>query len=111
MSLFELLVVLLVSFLVIKPEDLPKIAKKIRYFRSFITDTKKEIISYLDLDDKEVELSADTERMNFYLEKIADMESDYKGEYSIESIKKHYNSLIKNKLEEERKKSSGSSRV
>ena len=104
MSLLELLVVLLVSFLVVKPEDLPKIAKKIRYFRSFITDTKKEIISYLDLDDEPAELTADTEKMNFYLEKIADMESDYKGEYSIEAIKKRYNSLIKKKLKEERNK-------
>ena len=42
MSLFELLVICIVAFLVIKPEDLPQIVKKIKGFYSFFTKTKTE---------------------------------------------------------------------
>ena len=105
MSLFELLLIVIVSLLVMKPEDLPKIIEKIREMRSFITNTKQEIMSHLDLDNTKLskksisaELEDEMEQMNFYLQKIANLDSEYEGEYSLSSIKDHYRKLVKDKM-------------
>ena len=71
MSLFELLVVLIVAFLVLKPEDVPHIAKKLKDCYNFFTATKAEITSYLDLSQKpSIKVDDDIDQINFYLEKI-----------------------------------------
>lgn len=106
MSLFELLVVFLVIFLVLKPEDLPKVIKKLKELRAFITNAKSEIAHYLDITNEAKELDEDIEKINFYLEKIASMGAEYQGEYSIEAIKAYYHSLIKSKIQEINKNSS-----
>ncbi len=105
MSLFELLLIVIVSLLVMKPEDLPKIIEKIREMRSFITNTKQEIMSHLDVDNTKLskksisaELEDEMEQMNFYLQKIANLDSEYEGEYSLSSIKDHYRKLVKDKM-------------
>ena len=110
MSLFELIVILIVGFLVMKPEDIPKIMAKIREIKSFITNTKQEIISHLDLDNAKlpkksisIEIEDEMEQMNFYLTKIANLESEYEGEYSLPLIKDHYRKLVKNKMKDELK--------
>ena len=107
MSLFELIVILLVGFLMIKPEDLPKLIKKFKEVRLFITNTKKEIISHIDplADSKQNKQSKDLdyamEQMNFYLEKIANLDSEYEGDYSLSSVKEHYRRLINEKMKKE----------
>jgi Sec-independent protein translocase protein TatA len=106
MSLFELLVVLIVGILVAKPEDLPKIAAKLKEIRAFITNTKKEITSQItsildeDSDEKEKEqdFASEMEQMNFYLEKISSLGSDYQGEYSLSEIKSHYQKLVNDQI-------------
>lgn len=105
MSLFELLLIVIISLLVMKPEDIPKILAKIRQIKSFITNTKKEILSHLDVDNNKLSkksLSADLEdemeQMNFYLQKIANLDSEYDGEYSLPLIKDHYRKLVKDKM-------------
>ena len=42
--------------------------------------------------------------MNFYLEKISNLDSEYKGEYSLESVKEHYRKLMNQKISAELKK-------
>jgi Sec-independent protein translocase protein TatA len=110
MSLFELIVILLVGLLMIKPEDLPKLIKKFKEIQSFITNTKKEIISHIDplteLDDSKKNqsfknLDYEMEQMNFYLEKIANLDSEYEGDYSLSSAKEHYRKLINEKMKKE----------
>jgi len=91
MSLFELLVVFVVAFLVLKPEDVPHIAKKIKEFYNFFTTTKAEITSYLDLSQKSsIKVDEDIDRINFYLEKIANLGGKYEGEYSLTKIRDYY---------------------
>jgi hypothetical protein len=41
------------------------------------------------------------EQMNFYLQKIANLDSEYEGEYSLSLIKKHYRKLVKDKMQDE----------
>lgn len=111
MSLFEILVILIVSLLVVKPEDIPQIVKKLKELRTFITNTKKEIFVHFDPDintktnkNPSDNLNGQMEQMNFYLEKIGDLDSEYKGEYSIESVKEHYRNLMNQKIRAELKK-------
>jgi hypothetical protein len=88
-----------------KPEDIPKILAKIRQIKSFISDTKREIMSHIDLDidaslknSKSEHLEHEMEQMNFYLQKIANLDSEYEGEYSLSLIKKHYRKLVKDEI-------------
>ena len=104
MSLFELLVVLIVAILVIKPEDLPLIIKKLQNFFDIITKTRAEIISYFSSDQKEDTVENDNiDQINFYLKKIVNLGSTYEGEYSLTKIKAHYQELIKELMETENK--------
>lgn len=104
MSLFEILIILLVSFLVIKPEDLPAILKKIQGFKKFIISTKEEVFSHFDQDiigknnlNNDL-LEHEMDQVNFYLEKISNLDSEYNGDYSLPSIKNHYRQLINKKI-------------
>ena len=110
MSLSELIVVLLVGFFVVKPEDFPKIIAKFKEIRLFITNTKKEIIAHIDpilelgqdaKDDNSLNLDNEIQQMNFYLGKIANIDAEYEGEYSLSSVKEHYRKLVKTKMLEE----------
>lgn len=107
MSLFEILVILIVSLFVMKPEDIPKIIKKIQEFKNFITNTKQEILSHFDQDmltNKNPSsdlLEYEIDQVNFYLAKISKLGSEYNGDYSLMSIKNHYRQLINKKIAEE----------
>ena len=105
MSLFELLVVFIVGLLLLKPEDMPKVISKITEFKSFITNTKKEIISHIDPELKEdikPQSKEETKRMNYFLEKIIQLEGEYNGDYTIKDLKAHYNKLIAKKIKDEK---------
>ena len=104
MSLGELLVIVIVSLLVLKPEDLPKILRKIRDWKNFIDNTKKSVIASLDITNemdnfKEVG-KEDIEQINFYLAKIAAYGEEYEGDYSLNSIKDYYRKLVNRRLAE-----------
>ena len=105
MSLFEFLVVIIVGILVIKPEDLPKIIAKLKEMRVFINNTKKEIMSHLDpiseLKESSLEeFNQDMDQVNFYLGKIANLGSEYNGDYSLGSIKDHYHKLVQGQIKQ-----------
>ena len=105
MSLGEILVVLLVALLVIKPEDIPAILRKIQQLHISFNNMKKEAYSYfakeISIDGKPIK--DDLEELNFYLEKIISIEGEYKGEYELGELKKKYHELMKIKIEEGKK--------
>jgi len=101
MSLSELLIIALVSMLVLKPEDLPKIVRKFKELKAFIAGIKQEIISHIDPESKvPPKLEDDLGQMNFYLEKITSLGGDYEGEYSIKEVKECYYQLVQNRIKE-----------
>lgn len=100
MSISELVVIFVVAFLVLKPEDLPQIAKKLKDFYSFFTRTKTEIMSCFDLNHQDAVVD-DLDQMNFYLEKIANLGRDYEGEYSLNNVKDYYQKIIKDSIKSE----------
>jgi Sec-independent protein translocase protein TatA len=101
MSIGEIIVVLVVALLVIKPEDIPGILRQVKSLRGYFIKTKdsflSEINKELEIEDKSITDSV--EEINFYLEKILSIEGKYEGPYELASIKNKYNELIKKQLE------------
>lgn len=90
MSIFELLVVFIVAILLIKPADIPHIAKNIRYIIKYIKSIQKDFFSYFeDMDE--------TEEINKYLTKIIELDGEYKGDYDLVEIRKYYQKLKRHK--------------
>lgn len=102
MSLLELLVVLVICFLVIKPSDLPAILGKFKELKLFIFNTKQQLLSCVDLQTKgPLKLNdndQDIESVNFYLSKIAALNYKYEGDYSIDAIKSYYKKLVNKEI-------------
>ncbi|MBP7190566.1 MAG: twin-arginine translocase TatA/TatE family subunit [Rickettsiaceae bacterium] len=91
MSLSEILVVLLVALFVIKPEDIPGIAKYIKKTLRYFRKIRSEIISAVEDDDHDVA------EINKYLSKITAIGEKYEGSYDLEEIKAYYHKILKNK--------------
>lgn len=97
MGISEILVILVVAVLLTKPEDIPKIAKKIRQVRKYFRNLKSDIASHFDLGEEKFE-DQDHDKINYYLEKIASHGQTYDGEYDLDQIKKYFNSIISKKI-------------
>ncbi len=97
MSLGEILVVMLVALIVMKPEDIPNIIKKIQEFKLYCSAVKNQALVYitkdLEIDNDIVENNA--EQLNFYLERIINIQGYYDGNYSLDELKVKYDELIK----------------
>lgn len=104
MGMLELLVIFVVTIILVKPEDIPKIAQKIKQVRAYFTKGKADILSYLDIDavgsGQEKLTLEDQDKINYYLEKIASHGESYNGEYDLEKIKDYFNSIVSNKLKD-----------
>lgn len=87
MSLTELLIVMIVGALVLKPEDLKIVVKSVRNFTRYLGKIKDEIFKSIDDDE-------DQDQINNYMKKILAMSGKYEGEYDLPSIKAYYHKLI-----------------
>lgn len=106
MSLSELLVILIICIFVIKPEDIPVIVAKLKELKLLITNIKHQILSQFEQVVNPLEqedLKAETEQINFYLQRITDLGAIYKGDYSLIAVKKRYRQLIDQKIADETK--------
>ena len=98
MSMGEVLVIILIAILLIKPKDIPIIIDKVKDCAKFFRKLKAEIFSHFDneLNAQDKLLQDEFEqvdRINFYLEKIIQIEGKYEGNYDIDSIKDKYFAL------------------
>ncbi|MCC8417261.1 MAG: DUF2672 domain-containing protein [Rickettsia endosymbiont of Bryobia graminum] len=96
MSLGEILIVALVAIIVAKPEDIPILLKKIQQFKSYFSDIKNQLLSYVTKDIKieNMTLENTPEQLNYYLERIIDIQGYYEGNYSLEDLKAKHKELI-----------------
>ncbi|WP_425363217.1 DUF2672 domain-containing protein [Candidatus Tisiphia endosymbiont of Hybos culiciformis] len=102
MSLGEILVVMLVAMIVTKPEDIPIIIRKIQEFKLYCSAVKNQALIYITKDlkiDNDI-LANDAEQLNFYLERIINIQGYYDGNYSLNELKAKYDKLIKIKSTE-----------
>ena len=98
MSISELLVVVIICVLVLKPEDMFNILRKLKELKNQWYDTKQSIISQIeslgDTQDKPLHINdEDMERMNFYLAKITALGQEYQGRYSLEEVRDYYRKI------------------
>jgi hypothetical protein len=95
LSFSEILLVLLVSVLLLKPEDLPLIMRKFIELKNYIFGIKEEIVTKIH-QEIGAEIENDVADMNKYLEKIIEIEGKYDGDYNLSSVQKKYTTLLKN---------------
>jgi Sec-independent protein translocase protein TatA len=97
MSFSEVLVVFIIGVLVLSPEDLKALIKNFYQLKKYLTDLRDQIFAPLqaELDKLEESTCQDVDEINFYLEKIANLNQKYEGDYSLEKIKKHYYDILK----------------
>lgn len=105
MSLGEILVVALVALIVIKPEDIPVIFKKILQIRAYLTSSKNQLLAYCDqeLSTDASELDDNLDELAFYLQQIIGISGDYNGGYSVQELKKKYQELVVQEINKSRK--------
>lgn len=89
MSISEILLVIVVALLVVKPEDLPEIIKFCKKISAYFYKVKKDILSLME--DEEDDLA----EINKYLLKISALDAKYNGEYRLHEIRSFYHQLLK----------------
>jgi hypothetical protein len=115
MSLSGIIIVLIVSIFVIKPEDIEVIIRKARLLVEYALDLKREITSHLNIDiitnevqqHKSIDHYAHDANCNtkdeieFYLQKIININGHYEGDYTLEQVKSQYYKLVQLKIQQE----------
>jgi len=104
MSLGEIAIIIVVAIFVCKPEDIKFMVKAFYRLKAYLQDIKQEIISPIQEEVEKIKASdlntqEELEEMNFYLEKLTALNESYNGEYCLDSIKKYYHKLIREKHE------------
>ncbi|KAF8818601.1 Sec-independent protein translocase family protein [Rickettsia endosymbiont of Cardiosporidium cionae] len=103
MSFVELLIVILVAILVIKPRDLVCIVKKVKVLLKMVNDFKATVLKSLGnfgMDEiNDTEKMSEIDEINDLLAKIVDIQKkEYTGDYSLESLREYYLYLTKKKM-------------
>ncbi|NDB84373.1 MAG: DUF2672 domain-containing protein [Alphaproteobacteria bacterium] len=95
MSFGEIFIVIIIAIIVLKPEDYGSILKSLRSFYAYFNNIKRDIENHIsDISADLLQDELDQEQINFYLKKIFALEGSYKGEYSLQEIKKYYHKLL-----------------
>ena len=100
MSLAEIVIVLVVALLCLKPEDISFLIKQVRQVMQLLNNVKNEVFGMLDSEDNnDHHIGEDNiELMNYYLERIVQIDGEYNGEYNINALKSHYNKISQEAL-------------
>ena len=104
MSLGEIAIIIVVAIFVCKPEDIKFMVKAFYRLKAYLQDIKQEIMGPIQQEVEKIKSDAlntqeAVEEMNLYLQKITVLNESYNGEYCLDSIKKHYHKLIREKHE------------
>lgn len=98
MSFSEIIIVIIVAIIIIKPEDLPYIIRQIKKIRRFFYNIKDEFLGAIDQNLLENDDSnAETEAINKYIEKILSLGEKYEGNYNLKDIREFYHKLLKDR--------------
>ncbi len=104
LSFGEILLILLVAILILKPEDLPSIMKYFLKLKKQIFKIK-EYFGKVFHEIEEKALSKDEiNEINGYVKKIQELGFTYEGEYNAEDLRKYYLSAVKKIKEDDDKK-------
>lgn len=100
MSLSEFFVVCIIALILIKPGDLPLLLRKLQKCKQYLFKIKQDVASYFHIELKKDDtlVEYDVSEINFYLEKIINIDGQYEGEYSIDALKSRYHELINDSI-------------
>lgn len=88
MSLTQTLIVLFIGMLLMEPNDIFKVIKKIKNIKTYLVNT-----------DNQIDELSTSEQLNFYIQKIINIEGYYDGDYNLTVVKEKYNKLIKSVID------------
>lgn len=95
-SIGEIVIIILVGFLVIKPEDIPQITKFLSSILQYVNNLKRDIHAKIQTASEDDHNLVDhVDEINFYLTKVADLGLKYDGEYNLDHIRNFYYDAIK----------------
>lgn len=100
MSLFELLLIVFVAVLLIKPDDIPVLSKNIAKIYSIFKEQKDRMLSHIfvEIAEEDKNIEANKDQINYFLDRIAYLGDNYSGDYDLEKIKSHYKKLIEQEI-------------
>ena len=107
MSYSEIMVIIIIFLLLFKPKDIPQIIQQLQRIYFSLYDFKKRLLIYWNMNiltkvtnNKFIHKNFfnQVDRINFYLQKISDLNEEYRGDYSINSVKAYYLKLINKKI-------------
>ena len=101
MSFAELFVVFLVATIVLSPKEIKQIIFYFQKIQSIFQNIKKDFLQNIISANQDLIKDSDlilkeVQEINFYLTQISNSGSLYQGEYNLEKIKKHYETLQNN---------------
>lgn len=107
LSFSEILLILLVAILVLKPEDIPSIMKYFLKLKKQVFGIKEYFLNvFREIEGKALgtELKVDEiNEINEYVKKIHELGLRYDGEYKIEDVRRYYLSVVEKIKKEEEK--------
>lgn len=106
MSIFEMLLVCIVSLFVLKTDDIPNIILQLKRLNHFSKTIQQDALQYIKSITFETQTNnslssnteCDIEQINFYITKIQELDSEFSGDYCLKSVKQYYQELMNKKL-------------
>ena len=95
MSLIELLVILVIILLVLKPEDIPVLFRGVKKIKNYLNNIIEDISKLIEEGNIKIDDEYLTD-LNRYLKTIIEIQGYYNGKYNLEDIKDCYEKLLKN---------------
>lgn len=106
-SIGEIIIVAIIALLVVKPDDIPVLLRSVFNIRDKFSSLVHNVKGSVDsaLASVHDEISGDEfEEVNIYLKKIMQSGKEYKGDYTLSSVKAFYHRSIIRGVEREDKK-------
>ena len=99
MSGGEIIIILLVLILIIKPEDLPKLLSIFRKIKMYFDVLQSEVSQCMSEIEQEAIQLTEEEKINIYLARIIDLGYVYEGELNFKEIQQFYYKLLQDKYD------------
>ena len=100
LSLSEIILTLLVSLLVIKPQDIPTILRHFKEWKQKASNVKKEILDSIKNIDGAKEIHSELHALKDEIKTIVDLDGNPQRVYDIDDIRNnlHHMTTLKNTL-------------
>ncbi len=95
LSFSEILLILLIAVLILKPEDLPTIMRYFLKLKKYVLEIGDYFKKTLSEIEKNTLNKDEISQINDYVKKINELGLIYDGEYNVDELRKYYLSAVK----------------